>query len=86
MTRSEDSSKHRAMTRLFDQAVVRVRDLPESEQNAAAELLLEFAEQPARSLLSDAQADEVRLALDDVRNGRFAPQNELTALWCKFDL
>jgi len=73
------------MTKRLDQAIVRVRNLPESEQDAAAELLLEFAEQPARSLLSDAQAEEVWLALDDVREGRFVSYDELTALWRKFD-
>jgi hypothetical protein len=73
------------MTKRFDQAIVRVRNLPESEQDAAADLLLEFAEQPARSLLSDAQADEVRVALEDMSEGRFASHDELTALWRKFD-
>ncbi|HEY5048220.1 MAG TPA: hypothetical protein VII49_09390 [Rhizomicrobium sp.] len=73
------------MTKLLDSAIVRVRDLPDSEQDAAAELLLEFADQPARSLLSEEQADEVRLSLQELREGRVVSQDELTALWRKFD-
>lgn len=73
------------MTKLLDQAIIRLRALPEGAQDAAAELLLGFVEQPPRSLLTDAQLAEVRLALKEAQEGQFATNDEMANVWRKFD-
>lgn len=73
------------MTKLLEQAIDRVRSLSASEQDAAAGLLLEFIEQPAQSVLTDEQLAEVRIAVQEAREGQFASEQELEALWRKFD-
>jgi hypothetical protein len=74
------------MTILLDQAVQRVRELPEAEQDAIASLLLNFVVPPAGALrLSDSQVEEVRRRQSDYRNGITAPANhdEVAALWAR---
>jgi predicted transcriptional regulator len=73
------------VTKLLDQAIFRVRALPEAAQDAAAGLLLEFVEQPTRSLLTDAQLAEARLALEEVREGKFATEEEMAEVWRNFE-
>lgn len=73
------------MTRLLERAIDKVRALPASEQDAAAGLLLEFIEQPSHSLLTDEQVSEVRDALLEAAEKQFASEEELAALWRKFD-
>lgn len=73
------------MTKLLDQAVFRLRSLPETTQDAAAELLLQFVEQPSGSLLTDAQVREVHIALHEVEKECFATDEEVADLWRRFD-
>lgn len=73
------------MTKLLEQAIERVRALPDTDQDIAAEVLLEFAEQPARSILTDDQLTEVRLARREAEKGQFATPEELADLWRRFD-
>ncbi|MCC6984299.1 MAG: hypothetical protein IT535_13595 [Bauldia sp.] len=48
------------MTKLFEVAIARVRGLPDSEQDRAAELLMTFADaEDSACQLSDEQAAEV---------------------------
>lgn len=48
------------MTRLLEQTIARVRDLPEDEQNAAAGALLEYLDGLRDLQISDEQLAEVR--------------------------
>jgi len=49
------------MTKLLEQAIAKVRELPEDEQNRAAEFLLDFASpDDQRYHLTDEQLAEVR--------------------------
>lgn len=74
------------MTKLLDEAISRVRDLPASKQEVVAELLLGLAEQPSRLRLTEDQLAEVRLSLAEARNGQFATDEEVASLWRKFGL
>jgi len=55
------------MTRLLDQTIARVRDLPEDEQNAVAGALLEYLDGLRDLQISDAQLAEVRRRRADDR-------------------
>lgn len=72
------------MTKLLDEAISRVRDLPASKQEVVAELLLGLAEQPSRLRLTEDQLAEVRLSLAEARSGQFATDEEVASLWRKF--
>jgi hypothetical protein len=48
------------MTKLLDEAIAKVRQLPEDEQNAAAGALLDYLGASRELLLSDEQIAEVR--------------------------
>lgn len=48
------------MTKLLEQTIAKVRDLPEDEQNAAAGALLEYIDGLRELQISDEQLAEVR--------------------------
>jgi hypothetical protein len=74
------------MTKLLEQAIATVRQLPEGEQDIAARFLLGFANADARHFqLTDEQMAEVELAKQDVREGKFATDSEMEDVWRKFD-
>jgi predicted transcriptional regulator len=74
------------MTKLLDEAISRVRALPAKRQNAVAELLLGLAAQSPHLVLTDEQLADVRLGLEEARNGQFATDEEMSDLWRKFGL
>jgi predicted transcriptional regulator len=76
------------MTMLLDQAIARLRELPEAEQNEAAEALDEFireAEAGRSGLyrLSDAERAAVRESREQARRGEFATDEEMEALFAR---
>jgi hypothetical protein len=75
------------MTKLLDEAVAKVRELPERDQDVAAEFLLGFANPNAgRYQLTDEQAAEVELAKREVREGKVASEAEMSEVWRRFGL
>jgi hypothetical protein len=48
------------MTKLLDEVIAKVRQLPEDEQNAAAGALLDYLQSTREVQLNDAQLAEVR--------------------------
>jgi len=75
------------MTKLLENGIDAVRDLPADQQNLAGELLLALAEQSKRPpRLTPAQADDVRLAIAEADRGDFASDEEMAALWKKCGL
>jgi hypothetical protein len=74
------------MTKLLDEAITKVRALPDPVQDVVAEFLLGANDRPAGSLLNEAQWAEVRLSLQEAREGKFATDEEVAALWKKFGL
>lgn len=75
------------MTRLLEQAVERMRFLPDSMQDELAHVLLQLAgdEQPAVQLTAeeDAALDE---SLAEAERGEFASDEEVQAIWAKHGL
>ena len=75
------------MMKLLEEAVAKVRALPEADQDIAAEFLLGFADPEAQHLhLSPEQIQEVELAKEEARQGKFASDTKMNALWRRFGL
>ena len=73
------------MTKLLDQAIETVRQLPDDEQDRAARFLLGFANPDSpRYQISDAQAAEVETARLEVREGQIATDAEMAEVWQRF--
>ena len=74
------------MTKLLEQAIATVRQLPDGEQDIAARFLLGFANPDAASFqLTDEQLTEVELAKQEVREGRLATDSDMEAVWRRFN-
>ena len=70
------------MTKLLEEAIQRVKALPEPDQDIAAEFLLGFADSEKEKFqLSNDQLRDVELAKEEARNGKFATGAELESLW-----
>lgn len=73
------------MTKLLEQAIATVRQLPEGDQDIAAKFLLGFANPDAPHFhLTDAQVTEVELARREVRDGKLATDADMEDVWRKF--
>ena len=73
------------MTKLLEQAIETVKELPDSQQDIAAKFLLAFANPDAnRFQLNDAQVVEVELAKREVREGKIATEAEMAEVWRRF--
>jgi hypothetical protein len=59
------------MTKLLEEAIARLRALPESDQDVAARFLLGFADPAARAVqIGDSEAAEVEHARREIREGQ----------------
>jgi hypothetical protein len=75
------------MTKLLDEAVEAVKTLPAEDQDLAAELLMAFAHwDAAHYRLTSEQIAEVEQAKREVREGKFATEQEMADLWHRFGL
>lgn len=76
-----------AMNKLLDEAIKKVRTLPDAEQDAAAETILALTEaaKPRRRLTPE-QAEEVHRAMAEADRGEFASDEEMTAFFAKCGL
>jgi len=73
------------MTKLLDQAIQTIKELPESQQDLAAKFLLAFANPEAQqNQINDAQLAEVEVAKREVREGKIATEAEMTEVWKRF--
>lgn len=72
------------MTKLMEKAILRARELPEDRQDALAELILDFAEEPREWLLTDEQAADVERSRQQVREGKLATPEEMADVWRSF--
>jgi predicted transcriptional regulator len=75
------------MTKLLDQAIAKVRSLPEADQDEAAEALHWTLETRSGRLPLD---EDTRAAIDEglgqARRGEFATDAEIAALWKRHGL
>jgi len=75
------------MTKLLDRAIREVRKLRAEQQDCAAEFLLSFAEtRDANVQLTEQQIQQVERARTEVRNGKFATDEDMGDLWRRFGL
>ncbi len=70
------------MTKLLDEAVAKVRELSEEEQDYAAAMLLGFAERDVDDhQLTPEQLAEVELARQEAKDGLFVADDEMRKGW-----
>jgi predicted transcriptional regulator len=68
------------MTKLLDQAIARVRTLPDDDQDAVALTILSMADTAIEPLDDETRA-AIREGLEQARRGEFVPDAEMEALW-----
>ena len=75
------------MTRLLDEAVATVSRLPDDQQDELARILLQFTglEQPPYLLAPEEHAD-LEEAEAEIARGELASEEEVKAMWAKYDL
>jgi predicted transcriptional regulator len=75
------------MTQLLEEAVAKVRELPEEDQDALAIALLAMAGTGAIVPPLDEEArSAIREGLEQARQGRLVPEDEIEALWRRHGL
>jgi hypothetical protein len=74
------------MTKLLEQGIEAVRELPEDRQDVAGELLLALAAGETQYRLTPAQLKDLELALEEADRGNFASEGEMAETWKKFGL
>jgi predicted transcriptional regulator len=72
------------MTRKLDDAIARVRELPDDDQDMAADLLLSMMAEPMP--LDDEARAAIREGLDQARRGELVPDENIRALWKRHGL
>jgi hypothetical protein len=74
------------MTKLLEQGIAAVRNLPPDRQDMAGELLLGIAGAKDEYRLTPEQIEDVKIAIAQADRGEFATDAEMTATWKKFGL
>jgi predicted transcriptional regulator len=75
------------MTKLLDEAIAKLKALPEQDQDRIADLLLELAAADgADHELTPEQIREVEIAMEQAARGEFASDEEMAEIWRRFDL
>jgi len=70
------------MTKLLEQAIAKLRELPEEEQDALAVALLSVAGgEAAGAPLDDKTRAAIHEGLTQAQRGEFVPDEEIEALW-----
>jgi hypothetical protein len=70
------------MTKLLDEAIKKVRKLPEADQDEAAELLLAVAARKSEPIeLDDETRAAIREGREQARRGEFASEDDMAALF-----
>jgi hypothetical protein len=74
------------MSKLLDQAIAKVRELPEEEQERAAEALMAFAELAKKGdyKLSPEERAAIEEARAQLRSGELATDDEVEAAFARF--
>lgn len=75
------------MTKLLEQAIAKVRQLPAEEQDSLALALLSMASDgTAVAPLDEPARAAIREGLEQARRGEFVPDEEISALWSRHGL
>jgi hypothetical protein len=73
------------MTKVLDDAIEKIRELPE-ERHAYAATMLELIAAQDVYRLSDAERREVQAGLDEMARGDIATDAEVAATWKRFEI
>ena len=72
------------MTKLLDEAIAKIRELPEVDQDAAAEILLALAAKRDEPIqLDDETRAAIREGLAEAERGEFATDEEMKAFFAR---
>ena len=74
------------MTKLLEQGIQAVRELPAERQDMAGELLLALAAAKPDYRLTQEQIEDLRLAVMEADRGEFISEMEMAETWKKFGL
>jgi len=74
------------MTKLLEQGIQAVRELPAERQDMAGELLLALAAGKPQYGLTIEQIEDLKLAIKEADRGEFAAEGEVAEAWKKFGL
>jgi hypothetical protein len=74
------------MTKLLEQGIKAVQELPAERQDMAGELLLTLAAGEQRYGLTGEQIEDLKLAVEEADRGEFATDSEMVETWKKFGL
>ncbi|HEY4919047.1 MAG TPA: hypothetical protein VII40_02985 [Xanthobacteraceae bacterium] len=74
------------MTKLLEQGIRAVQELPAERQDMAGELLLTLAASESPYGLTREQIEDVKLAIEEADRGELATDNEMAETWKKFGL
>jgi hypothetical protein len=74
------------MTKLLEQGIRAVQELPAERQDMAGELLLKLAASEPQIGLTREQIEDLKLAIEEADRGEFAADKEMTETWKKFGL
>ena len=74
------------MTKLLDEAIAKVRELPEEQQERAAEALMQFAELAKQGVytLSPQERAAIEASKAQVQRGDLATDDEVEAAYARF--
>ena len=74
------------MTELLTEALRRISEIPEDQQDDVARMIVAVADHArgARYQLTDAQLAEVQLSQQEVREGKIATDDEMADVWRGF--
>ena len=74
------------MTKLLEEAVLRVRGLPEDDQDALAVAIFSMADADLSPLSIDQETRAaIREGIEQARLGEFVPEEKIEAIWSRFD-
>jgi hypothetical protein len=74
------------MTKLLEQGIEAVRELPPERQDMVGELLLTVAATEPQYRLTRRQIEDLKLAIEETDRGEFLGARELAETWKKFGL
>jgi predicted transcriptional regulator len=75
------------MTKLLDDAIQRVKELPQERQDELARMLIDVAASDlAPYVLTDEERKAVEEGLAEAERGEFATDEEVAAMWRRFGL
>ena len=74
------------MTKLLEQGIKAVQDLPAERQDMAGELLLTLAAREPQYELTREQIEDLKLAVKEADRGEYATDSDISETWKKFGL